>query len=187
MWQFLGESILLTTIAVIVAGFLVEVTLPYFNALILQELELNIFDPVVFISLFASAILLGLFAGLYPAIYLSGLKPILVLKGKFLKTKDGHLVRRILVTLQFAISMFLIAGSITIINQINYLQGKSLGFDKSELLVIPMNSKELKDRFEVVQTQLLNIEGIKNVSAASNIPGKQYNQNPMFTKDKPEQ
>ncbi len=187
MWQFLGESILLTTIAVIISGFLVEVTLPYFNALIMQELVLNIFDPVVFISLFASAILLGLFAGLYPAIYLSALKPILVLKGKFLKSKDGQLARRILVTLQFAISLFLIAGSITIINQINYMQGKSLGFDKNELIVIPMNSQELKDRFEVVQTQLLNVKGIKNVSAASNIPGKQFNQNPMFTKDKPDQ
>jgi len=187
IWQFLGESILLTSIAVIIAGFLVEVTLPYFNNLIKQELVLLIFDPVVFVSLFASAILLGLLSGLYPAIYLSALKPILVLKGKFFKSKDGQLARKILVTLQFAISMFLIAGSITIINQINYMQGKNLGFDKSELIVIPMNSREIKDRFEVVQTQLLNVEGIKNVSAASNIPGKQFNQNPMFTKDNPEQ
>lgn len=183
--QFLSESILLSLIAVIIAGFLVEISLPFFNNLMDQQLELNITDPGVFASLLAVAVILGLFAGLYPATYLSSLKPISVLKGKIFKSKDGQFARKILVTLQFAISMFLIAGSLTIIAQLNFMQKKNLGFDREELIVVPINSEDLEEKFEVAQTQISVLKGVKYVSAASNIPGKQYNQNPMYPKQDP--
>jgi putative ABC transport system permease protein len=185
-FQFLGESILLSIFALIVAGVLVEAILPSFNFYTSKNLVLSISDPVIFTILLGGTVLVGILAGVFPAAYLSGMKPALILKGKFSNSAKGQMLRKVLVILQFAISMFLIAGSWSIISQLNFLKNKDLGFDKEEIIVLPLNSQELRDRFEIVQAELKKIESIKNVSAASNIPGKQFNQNPVFLKSNPD-
>jgi len=116
---------------------------------------------------------------------LSSLKPLVILKGNFSSSGQGQWIRKILVTLQFAISMFLIAGALTVISQLKYLQEKDLGFDKSALITIPVSTSEIRDKYEVIQTELLKISGISQVGAASNIPGKQFNNNPAHLKSEP--
>ena len=184
--QFLGESVLLSIFALIVAGLLVEVILPFFNFFTDKNLVLNISDPVILAILLGGTVIVGILAGIFPAAYLSGIEPALILKGKFSNSAKGQMLRKVLVVLQFAISMFLIAGSWSIISQLNFLKNKDLGFQKEEVIVLPLNSQELRDRFEIVQSELKKIEGVKNVSAASNIPGKQFNQNPIYSKSNPE-
>ena len=185
-FQFLAESVILSIFALIVAGLLVEIILPPFNSLTNKNLTLNLTNPAIVTILIGSSILVGVLAGLFPAAYLSGMRPALILKGKFSSSAKGQTLRKVLVVLQFAISMFLIAGSWSIISQLNFLKNKDLGFDKEEVIVLPINSRELRDRFEVVQSELIKIEGVKNVSAASNIPGKQFNQNPVYLKSNPD-
>ena len=184
--QFLGESILLTTISIVLAGLIVEVLLPSFNVIMGKELVFNILDPITLGLFLVGAIVIGSLAGMYPAVILSALKPILILKGNYSASSQGQWVRTTLVILQFAISMFLIAGSLTIISQLKYLQGKDLGFDKSALITIPVTTNEIREKYDVIQTELLKISGVSEVGAASNIPGKQFNNNPAHLKSNPE-
>ncbi len=184
-YQFLGESVLLSLFAVIIAGLLVEVILPVFNTFTNKNLVLDVSNPGTIVILFGGSILIGILAGLYPAAYLSAMKPALIMKGKYANSGKGQMSRKILVILQFTISMFLVAGSWTIIRQLNFLKHKDLGFDKEEVIVLPLHSQELRERFEMVQTELIKIDGVKDVSAVSNIPGKQFNQNPIYLKSNP--
>ena len=185
-YQFLGESILLSLFSAILASFIVEIILPFFNYFTGKSLHFPLSDPVTIIFLFGGSFIVGVLAGLFPAAYLSGMKPALIMKGKYSSSGKGQTLRKVLVILQFTISMFLIAGSITIISQLNFLKNMDLGFNKEEVIVIPLHSQELRERFVTIQSELNKIEGVENVSAASNIPGKQFNQNPIYLKENPE-
>ena len=114
-FQFLGESVLLSIFALIVAGLLVEIILPFFNFFTNKNLALSIFDPVIVAILLGGTVLVGILAGIFPAAYLSGIEPALILKGKFSSSAKGQMLRKALVILQFAISMFLIAGAWSVI------------------------------------------------------------------------
>ena len=179
--QFVGESILISLIAVFVAGLLVEIVLPSFNAVSGKEMSLEISNPLVILGFLVTAVVIGIVAGIYPAMFLSSIKPASILKGKHSGSQKGQFIRKMLVTVQFALSMFLVAGAWTVIQQINFIQNKELGFDKEQILVMPIRSEQTRSQFELLQTELKRIAGVKSVSAASNIPGKQFNQNPMFT------
>ncbi|NNF33839.1 MAG: FtsX-like permease family protein, partial [Saprospiraceae bacterium] len=183
--QFLGESVLMAGMAIILAGLIVEVALPSFNAFTSKDLQLNVSHPSTIILLLSAAAIVGMLSGLYPAAFLSSLKPVLILKGKQSRSGEGKLVRKSLVTMQFAISMFLISGVAIIYQQMNYLNNKSLGFDKEAIVVIPIKTDETRERFETLQTQVNSIDGVLSISAASNIPGKQFNQNPIWKDSDP--
>jgi putative ABC transport system permease protein len=183
--QFLGESILITLSAMLVAGLLVEITLPNFNAIMGKNIVFNILNPLTLLLFIMAAISIGVVAGFYPAVILSGLNPISILKGKFSSSTNGQTVRTVLVVAQFAISVFLIAGAITILNQLQYLKNKDLGFNREALITIPVHSSEISGRMEVIKNELQQVPGILSVGASSNIPGKQFNQNNIFLKSEP--
>jgi putative ABC transport system permease protein len=185
-YQFLGESVLMSSIAIILAGLIVEITLPAFNAFTGKTLLLEITDPVT-LSLFLSmAFIMGILSGLYPAAFLSSLKPVLILKGKHARSETGKLARKVLVVMQFAISMFLISGFAVVYLQMDYLNSKSLGFDKEGVVVIPVKSDETRERFQSLQNEITAIDGVVSVSASSNVPGRQFNQNPIWSDTDPD-
>lgn len=184
--QFIGEATMMAALGSVIAGFAVELLLPSFNMVMGTSLQFNALQPTTLIVFILITLFLGGLAGIYPAIVLSGLDPISTLKGKYSTSKRGKQVRNALVVLQFAISLFLIAGAGTVIRQLQFLQHRDLGFNHEYLIEIPIQSDQIREQFETVREELNSIPGITGVSGASNIPGKQFNQNPAYLKSNPE-
>jgi len=179
--QFIGESIMISLMAILIAGLLLEITLPWFNELTGKSLSINYLQDFKLLGIMTGiAVFVGLISGIYPALYLAASKPHLILKGEFSTGNKGGFVRNILVVLQFTVSTVLISGSVVILKQLNYIQNKSLGFDMEQLLVLPIRTDEMRNQSETLKTEMLKIPGVSSVSAVSNVPGRQFNQNPIY-------
>jgi putative ABC transport system permease protein len=178
--QFLSETVLLALIALVIAMMLAYVILPIFNQLSGRDLHIefgNNYSLLVLLMILVVGV--GLIAGLYPAVVLSAFKPIEVLKGKFIKSSTGISFRKILVTLQFVVSIALIASTIIISRQLGFLQNKNPGFNKENVavLTLPRDSDSLK--LESFKNTLLSNHDIKSVAAASTMPSEKINVNQM--------
>jgi len=179
--QFIGESIMISLMAILIAGLLLEITLPWFNELTGKSLSINYLQDFKLLGIMIGiAVFVGLISGIYPALYLAASKPHLILKGEFSSGNKGGFIRNMLVVLQFAVSTVLISGSVVILKQLNYIQNNGLGFDKEQLLVLPVRKDEMRTQTETLKTEMLKISGVSSVSAVSNVPGKQFNQNPIY-------
>lgn len=135
MLQFWGESLLITLLSLIVGVTLTELLIPYFNELSGTLLSLNFSLQQIGLMLMLAAII-AIIAGIYPAIVLSGFEPAKVLKGHFDFSGDKSLFRKVMVITQFAMSVALITSTLTVHKQLNYVQTKSLGYQKDNLMVI---------------------------------------------------
>ena len=167
--QFIGEAMLLASLAMILALTLTAITLPYFNILTNKHIALPITSLSFWGGLAALLCLTGFIAGAYPAFFLSSLNPVRILKGS-LKADPGALMfRRGLVVFQFVLVIAFIAGTITISRQVDYMQSKNLGFDRENLLYVPLQG-DLVNKYEVFKQQLLNRPGIQNVTRSTNAP-----------------
>ncbi len=183
-FQFIGESLLIALFSMILAGFAVEILLPYFNDLSGKELEVSLVrNPTIVLTVLAIGLLTGILSGLYPSSILASINPVLVLKGKFTTSKRGNRFSKTLVVFQFAMATILISGTVIILNQMHFIQNKNLGFSKESTLMIPIRQWELRRNFETIQTELLKVPGVQKVGASSNVPGTQFNQNPIFRAD----
>ncbi|HEY5406745.1 MAG TPA: ABC transporter permease, partial [Ginsengibacter sp.] len=170
--QFLGESVLMSFIAVAFAFALTKLLIPLFNTIADKNLSLSFTDNIGLIAAFIGlAILTGLIAGSYPAFYLSSFIPVKVLKGKFSNSLSAVMLRKGLVIFQFIISVVLIIASIVIANQMNYLRSANLGFDISQQIVIPLRSTTAKNMYTSFEDELLKQAGIENVGASLFYPG----------------
>src|SRR6185436_14920293 len=135
--QFLTESILTTVLSTILAIALAWICLPWFNSLSAKELRISdLLEPKYLSFLIALPVVVGLLAGVYPAFVLSSFNPIVVLKGKLSGGLRRSNLRNVLVVGQFTTSIFLIAATIIVFRQLNYIQTKNLGFSKDQVLVI---------------------------------------------------
>lgn len=183
-FQFLAESITTTFIAMLLSILLIEAALPLFGLLAGRSLDINYKIYLAFG--FLGAVFIGFVAGVYPALYLSSVKPHTVLKGKLTQSPRGGVFRKSLMVAQFAISMILISSAVIILNQLSFLQSKNLGFVKESVLIIPVKNEEGVKRFDAFRNELMRVEGVTSVSAASNIPGHQFNQNSIALNTNPE-
>lgn len=179
--QFLAESILVTLAATVIAVLAAWVLLPLFNQIAGKELSISLQTiRWLFPALLVIILVVGMLAGAYPAFYLSAFQPIAVLKGKLSTGFKGGGFRNFLVVLQFSVSIFLIIGTIVIYNQLNYIQQKDLGFDRSHVLVVKntvglSNAQTLKD-------QVKQIAGVSNASLSGFLPtGTLRQPNSVFT------
>jgi len=137
--QFLGESIVITFLSLPIAIMLVWLSLPLFNQLAGKTLQLHLFDVRLWLRFMGIALVTGIIAGSYPALFLSGFQPITVLKGKLKLGGNVHLAfRNVLVVLQFVISIVLIVGTIVVYNQLDYIKKRNIGFEKSNLVYVPI-------------------------------------------------
>jgi putative ABC transport system permease protein len=134
--QFLTESVLITSISVLVALLLVYGLLPYFNVLAQKSISFPWENPPFWVAIVVLAILIGILAGIYPAIFLSAFKPGTILRGRISKGARSSIVRSILVVFQFAISIILLIGTAAVYNQLNYIQNKKLGFNKEQVIIV---------------------------------------------------
>jgi len=167
--QFIGESLLVSFIALLISLLLVTLFLPSFNGLTEKELSLDFGKPTFWGIILGLTIITGIVAGSYPALFMSSLRPIMVLKGT-LKFKSGaSLFRKVLVVLQFALSIIMILGMIVIYRQISFINNKNLGFDKENLIYTPLEG-ELGKNYYTFKQELMRESGIKNVTTSGHSP-----------------
>jgi putative ABC transport system permease protein len=136
--QFIGESLFISFIALLIAVCIVYLLLPVFNNLTGKELSIRLLDGKLFALLLGIALFTGLVSGSYPAFFLSGFKPVQVLKGN-MKIMGGNLnFRNGLVVVQFVVSIVLLAGTALVYRQLNFIKNRNIGYNKSNLLYMPM-------------------------------------------------
>lgn len=178
--QYLGESILLSGLAVGAALLLVRGLLPVFNPLIGTELSLLDLGLVpLALGGVVLALLVGGAAGGYPALYLARLHPARVLKGHGADPAGGRRLRRGLVVVQFAASIVLLAGALVIHDQVQYLRQAELGFDAEQVVVVPLTDETLRSRSQALIDEVEQQAGVVRAAAVSNVPGGRFNQNPV--------
>ena len=167
--QFIGESVVLSFMAFIIAILLCSLLLPLFNQLAGKPVSTAFFyHPLYIISLFFIAIGIGIIAGFYPSLVLSSFKPVAVLKGRFATGTRGILLRKGLVIFQFTISIILIIGTVIVYTQLNYMRSQDLGFNKDQTMVIDTNQDKNKDAFK---ESLSSVPGVLSTSFSSTVPG----------------
>ncbi len=169
--QFLAEAVIISLISMLVAAVEVQAMLGYFNATYQKSLGLFT-NTWAIIALGGATIVLGVASGLYPAFYISALKPVSMLKGKFHSSRTGNLLRNGLVVFQFTISVVLISATLVVFDQLAFMDSKSLGFAKEDLVVIEHNSNRMESA--ALQDRLLAVPGVTSVGSGSTVPGGYY-------------
>jgi ABC-type antimicrobial peptide transport system permease subunit len=169
--QFLGEALLLTAFAVVVALCLVQGLLPAFNGLTGKQMALPLTAPDFWLALLGMMAGTGLLAGSYPALFLASLQPVRVLKGTLKFRPGARLFRQALVVVQFVISMLLIIGTFVVYRQIDYMQTKNLGFDRENLIYVPLEG-ELGPKYETLKQELGRRPGIGAVTRMDSKPNE---------------
>lgn len=174
--QFLSESIVMSTISLVIGIVLVQLALPSFNRLAGKEFEsVQLLSPSVLLGLLGIIIVTGIIAGSFPAFILSSFDPITVLKGKLSSASKNITFRKMLVVFQFSISIFMIVGILVIIRQLDYIKNINLGFDKEQMVVIPFfgnrQNEEGASRHEALRNKMLQNSSILSVSFSIDRPG----------------
>lgn len=172
--QFIFESILLTFTSLIIGVIIVMIILPGFNLLTEKSVSISILlEPIFLTGLVGAGLVIGLLSGFYPAFVLSSFKTVAVLKGGHLKT-SGMNFRRILVTAQFSISIMLIIGTFIVLNQLNYLQSKDIGFDDENIVMVPVIQSPMGRHYENFKIEALQSPHIRSMTAVEEIVGAKY-------------
>jgi len=169
-WQFIGESLLLTIISLVLSIILAALILPAFN--LLSERDLHIADlnkPFVLAMALVIIFSISLLAGSYPALILSKFQPVKVLKGSFKSSDSGSFLRKSLIVFQFMVSVFLIIATFIIQQQLRFIQNKKLGYDREHVLVMNIDQKII-DKIELVKTTFTSNPNVIAVSKANNTP-----------------
>jgi putative ABC transport system permease protein len=169
IWQCLGETALLSLGALLLAVVLVELLLSTFNQLCGKQLSLSFLNVDIVIGLLAIIVVTGLIAGGYPAVVMSSLEPASALRGAIDVGPRKSLLRKVLVTVQFTISIALIIVTGIVSLQLSYMQNKKLGLNKDHIVYMRMRGGIAKN-YQAVKAQLLQHQGITHVTAASHTP-----------------
>ncbi|MBG9377557.1 ABC transporter permease [Panacibacter sp. DH6] len=167
--QFTGEALLLTAFAMLLALVSAALLLPAFNALTGKALALPVSEPLFWAAILVMLVVTGVVAGSYPALFLSSLKPVKVLKGSLKFSNGAVLFRKGLVVFQFTLSIMLIVGMMVIYRQMNYIQSKNIGYDRENLVYIPIEGDLIKN-YSVFKQQVLQLPGVADVSKMRNSP-----------------
>ena len=169
--QFMGESVLIVLMAFIFSVVVIYFLSPYYTALTGKEVDSGSWLQKGSILL-ALSLVTSLIAGSYPSVYLSSLKLKTVLKGYSGSKRGSDIVRKALVVFQFVIGILLIVGSLTISDQLSYIQSKSLGFSSSDRLIIPLQAEEAIDQLEKVRNEFERVPGVHQVAGTTYSPAQ---------------
>ncbi|MBZ9731145.1 ABC transporter permease [Salegentibacter sp. JZCK2] len=164
-YQFISEAILMSLVAFAFTMFIAYYLLPKFNRLAGKEIDVQILvDPITILLLFFLSIIVAFLAGAYPAFVLSGGKVIRILKSGFSFTGSAVL-RRSLIVFQFVISIFLIISTVVILQQLNYIQKRDLGYNKEQLVILPVDA-QIREKYKEIRAAMENIPGVSSVASA---------------------
>lgn len=163
--HYLSEAVLLALLAFAIALLFTELMLPFFNQLADKSLVLRDLTTGAWIGLALAVLATGISGGLYPAFYLSGLKPVQVLKGNGSRGKDAGALRKVLVTVQFAVSICLIIGTLVIYRQLEFMKHKDLGFDRNNVIVLPLRGDKAL-YYNQWKSESSRVDGVIGVSSS---------------------
>ncbi|QHS55628.1 FtsX-like permease family protein [Mucilaginibacter sp. 14171R-50] len=187
--QFVGETILLTAISMIIAIAATWLLLPYLNRFTDKNIVFDLIaNPLVGLALVTLTLVVGILAGFYPALVLSAFQPAKVLKGSIISNSapgGTQWLRHGLVVVQFSLSVLLIISAIVVINQVSYMHNKDLGFRKEQVLFFPMKGENLQKNYASFKNELIRYPGIKSVSIGYGFPGDKFGDGLMTVKEKP--
>ena len=169
--QFLGEAVIMAALAMAISVILVQFALPAVNAIAGKQLIFPLSNGLVLAALAFGAIAIGLAAGSYPAVYLSGFVPTEVLKGNLDTGRRGLNLRKILVVVQFAMSIFLLVSTAVIYDQLEYISTKRLGFNKEQVMMIPITGSFQRRNTPVLKERLSQLPGVSGVATTNGVPG----------------
>jgi putative ABC transport system permease protein len=165
--QFYCESLLVVIFSFILAITLVQLTLPWFNGVASKEMFIPWSNPLFWLTGISFTLITGIVAGSYPALYLSSFQPVKVLKGTFRVGRFASIPRKVLVVLQFTISLTLIIGTIVVYNQIQYSKNRPIGYNRDGLMMISMKSPDFYGKFDLLRTDLKSSGAITELAESS--------------------
>ncbi|TDE18526.1 ABC transporter permease [Dyadobacter psychrotolerans] len=172
--QFIGESVMLSFLALILAVLMVKLSLPYVSQFSQRALEFSIFsNPSLLLLVLVGALIIGIFSGLYPAVFLSAFEPIKVLKGTLRIGKSN--LRSSLVVAQFSSAVFLIIATAFTLKQLQFMQDKDPGFVKDQVVVIPLDSKS-QPKYDALKKELLSGSFVESVTGSGQRLGNNFHQ-----------
>lgn len=168
--QFLGESMILTLISFLISIIIVLLLIPAFNHMTGKEFSgSDLADPVIIVTLICLVILTGLLSGTYPAFYLSSLIPVRILKQETNRPAGKAYLRKITVIIQFSLTIILIIATTVIYNQLTFMQNKSLGYVKENLIYIPLRG-DMRNSYNKIREELSRLPEIENITASAHTP-----------------
>jgi putative ABC transport system permease protein len=172
IFQFLGESLVFSFSALVLALILVRLALPIFNFLTDRNIKFDLFTDIIFIfCLIGLGVFVALISGIYPALFLSSFKPFIVLKGQTESiSKSTSSVRNVLIIVQFAISICLIICALIINHQLHYIKNTKLGLDNDSIITIPMTNKKMWKRYNTFKNELSQQSKILDITASKSLP-----------------
>jgi ABC-type antimicrobial peptide transport system permease subunit len=165
--QFFAESILVTLFAFVISIALALLVIPSFNQVADKRISIPWSNPFFWLTGFMFTLFTGFIAGSYPAFYLSSFSPVKVLKGTFRVGRLASLPRKVLVVLQFTVSIILIIGTIVVFNQIQFAKNRPVGYNRNSLITIPMSTENIHDHFEAVKNDLQSSGAIAGIAESS--------------------
>jgi ABC-type antimicrobial peptide transport system permease subunit len=165
--QFYSESLLVVLFAFVSSLLLVQLILPWFNHIADKKITIPWLSPWLWLSALSFIFLTGIVAGSYPALYLSSFQPVKVLKGTFKTGRFASMPRKVLVVLQFTISLMLIIGTIVVYNQIQFSKNRPIGYSRDGLMMIAMKSHDFYGVFGPLRTELINAGAIEEMAESS--------------------
>ncbi|HYF70104.1 MAG TPA: ABC transporter permease [Ohtaekwangia sp.] len=169
IFQFMGEAILVTIFSTIIALAIAGLTLPAFNMLTGKQIMLPLNDVYFVLKLIVLMLVTGIFSGSYPALFLSSFQPVKILKGTFSFNARAITLRKSLVVIQFVLSLILLVATIVISQQINFLQTKNLGYDRENVIYIPLEGDLVKN-YDLFRKEASATPGVKVVDRCSQFP-----------------
>jgi putative ABC transport system permease protein len=180
--QFLVESLVMSVLALITALVLIQLSLPAFNQIAGKTLSF-LDEPSTYIALGVLTLATGLFSGLYPAFYLSSFKPLSIIKTRKPSHVSAIAIRKGLVVFQFAVSTMLIIGVMLITQQMHFIEGQNLGFNKEQKIVLPLQTSESLTTAEVFKNSLLANSNVSSVAVCGSYPGTESITSMLFYAD----
>ncbi len=165
--QFFYESLLVTAFAFLLSLLLVQLILPFFNDVADKKTTILWNNPLFWLVSIAFVLITGLLAGSYPALYLSSFQPVKVLKGTFRAGRFANIPRKVLVILQFTVSVILIIGTIVVFNQIQFAKNRSVGYSRDGLVSISMVTENIHTHFDAVSNELKNSGALSEIAESS--------------------
>lgn len=174
--QFLTESFLITFISALISIFVMDLVFPYFNQITGKAFDINAATLADFLpALLGIALVIGFIAGSYPAFYLARLKPVSSLRGKEVTGRTTIGLRKVLVVFQFVITIVMIVSTLVVGRQLNFIQTKDIGFDKERIMVIDINSGEVRRQFQTIKNEYASLPGVERVAVSTRVPGEWKN------------
>ena len=172
--QFMGESVIIALLAFLLALALNEFLIAPFSHMLDEDFSLLYWQqPAVLLAILAFVVLIGIISGIYPALYLSRHQPITVLKGDQHGTGKPNAFRKVLVSIQFAISIFLIATLLLLHKQVSDMKYKDPGFEREQVVAITNLTSGIRGSYESIRAELLQHPRILQAAASQSIPGRQ--------------